>query len=432
MDSNHLNSLIFFVVLVILSAFFSSSETAFTSVSRIRLKHAAEDGDKRADDALGLQEDFESLLSTILIGNNLVNIASSAIATLFFVELSPRYGATIATIVTTVTLLLFGEITPKLLAKVYSESVTKSFAPLLKFVMKVLSPFVWIFGQWQRFVKRVIPMSSNDRISEEELLSIVDEARMGGSIEREEHALVRAAIEFDDMEISSILTPRVDVVAFDINDSDKEIEDLFLRTPYSRLIVYDESIENIEGTLHAKDFYRYLDAQKNDYARFNSLTELLTKPLFVPPNISPSALLEAMQREHTHVGIILDEYGTMIGIATMEDVLEELVGEIWDESDVVRTDIIQLKNSESYLIQGTYSLEKFFDLFNIQNEEEWHSNTLSGFLMEQFERIPGNNEVFHYQNIKITIVNAQRRRVNEVVVERLSEDEMNQEEALSE
>lgn len=422
MDGSQINSVLFFIVLVILSAFFSSSETAFTSANRIRLQNEADDGDNKSKKALDLQANFDSLLSTILIGNNLVNIASSAIATLFFVNLFPTYGPTIATIVTTIFLLLFGEITPKLLGRVYPESVAKAFSGPLSFLMSLFKPFVWLFGQWQKLVTRIIPMNISDTISEEELLSIVDEARLGGSIESDEHELVRAAIEFDDMDISSVLTPRVDVIGFDLRDSDKDIEQLYLRTPFSRLVVYDGSNNNIAGTLHAKDFYRYLDAKKNGTQYFESLVELLTKPLLVPPNISPSALLKAMQRDHTHVGIILDEYGSMIGIATMEDVLEELVGEIWDESDVVRTEIVEL-NPDKYLLQGTYSLEKLFDLFDLDEDEaEWHSSTVSGFITEQFERIPTNNEVLQYKDLEMTVVNAQKQRVNEVVIERLSEN----------
>lgn len=423
MDSYQVNSIIFFVILLFFSAFFSSSETAYTSANKIRLENEADNGDKRAKNALGLQNNFESLLSTILIGNNLVNIASSAIATVFFVQLFPTYGATVATIVTTVLLLIFGEITPKLFGKVYSETLAKRFAPFLKFLMKIFTPFVWLFALWQKFIRRIIPMKSNDTISEEELLSIVDVARLGGSIEQEEHQLVKAAIEFDDFEISTILTPRVDVIAFDINDSDEEIADLFVHTPFSRLVVYNETIDNIEGTLHAKDFYRYLHAKNKKLTDGNTIDSYLVKPLFVPPNISPSTLLKSMQRDHTHVGIVVDEYGSMTGIATMEDVLEELVGEIWDESDIVRTDIVSLEQPNKYLVQGTYALDKLFDLLNIDDEEEWLSSTVSGFITEQFERIPENNEALQYKNIKFTVVNAQKQRVNEVIVEKFPEEQ---------
>lgn len=423
MEIIQFDKIIFFIVLVAFSAFFSSSETAFTSANRIRLQHRAENGEQKATQAVHLQEKFDSLLSTILIGNNLVNIAASSIATIFFLELFPVYGATIATLVTTVLLLLFGEITPKLIGKVYSDDIAIRFSPILNFIMTLLTPFVWFFNHWQSFVSRIIPMSTEDNISEEELLSIVDEARLGGSIELEEHRLVKAALEFDDREIASILTPRVDVIGFNLNDSLEEIKQLYLHTPFSRLIVYDDSGDNIIGTMHAKDFFRFLYTRDNENPRYGSIHDLITKPLFVPQTVPLSNLLDSMQREHTHIGIIVDEYGQMIGIATMEDVMEELVGEIWDESDVVRSDVKQLGEHEKYLVLGTYSLEKLFDLFDMKNEEEWLSNTISGFLIELFEHIPVNNEELFYKDLKFTVVNAQRQRVNEVIVERVLDAE---------
>lgn len=419
MDGSQINSIIIFIVCVGFSAFFSSSETAYTSVSRIRLKHASEDGDRQAQKALNLQQNFESLLSTILIGNNLVNIAASSIATLFFINLFPTYGATIATVATTVILLLFGEITPKLIAKVYSEPVAKKVATPINLLMKIFTPFVWIFSQWQKFIRRIIPLTSNELISEEELLSIVDEARLGGSIEKEEHKLVKAAIEFDDMDISAILTPRVDVIGFDINDTDAEIQALYVSSPFTRMVVYDEDVDNVVGTLHVKDFFRYLDAKENNLDKYHSIHDLLTKPLLVPPTIALSDLLTSMQEAFTHIAVVVDEFGGMIGIVTMEDVLEELVGEIWDESDVVRTDIRKLKEPDTYLIQGTYSIDKLFELFHIKTDEVWMSNTVNGFIIEQFEYIPENNEILYYNDLKFTIVNALRQRVNEVVVERI-------------
>lgn len=419
MDGSHINSIIIFIVCVGFSAFFSSSETAYTSVSRIRLKHASEDGDRQAQKALNLQQNFESLLSTILIGNNLVNIAASSIATLFFINLSPTYGATIATVATTVILLLFGEITPKLIAKVYSEAVAKKVATPINLLMKIFTPFVWILSQWQKFIRRIIPLTSNELISEEELLSIVDEARIGGSIEIEEHKLVKAAIEFDDMDISAILTPRVDVIGFDINDTDAEIQALYVSSPFTRMVVYNEDVDNVVGTLHVKDFFRYLDAKEKNLDKYQSIHDLLTKPLLVPPTIALSDLLTSMQEAFTHIAVVVDEFGGMIGIVTMEDVLEELVGEIWDESDVVRRDIKKLKEPDTYLIQGTYSIDKLFELFNIKTDEVWMSNTVNGFIIEQFEYIPENNEILYYNDLKFTIVNALRQRVNEVIVERI-------------
>lgn len=423
MDSEQINSILFFIVLIMLSAFFSSSETAYTSVNRIRLKNEADNGDRRAQSAFHLQSKFDSLLSTVLIGNNLVNIASSAIATVFFINLFPTYGATIATFITTITLLIFGEVTPKLLAKISPEAIAKRFAPILSLLMTLFKPIVWLFDLWQQFVKRIVPVSDSLAISEEELLSIVDEAQIDGSIEEEEHRLVRAAIEFDDKEVYSIVTPRVDVIGFDINDTDEEIADLFSVTPYSRLIVYEDDVDNVIGTLHVKDFYRYLHAKEKNQITLHTLNNLIIKPLFVPPSMLLSDLLTALKEAHTHIGIVIDEYGGMIGIATMEDALEELVGEIWDESDIIRTEIMPLDETDKYLVQGTYSIDKLFEIFGVKSDEEWHSNSVSGFVYEQFDRIPMNNDTFEYQGIQFTVANAYKRRINEVIVERIDPSE---------
>ncbi|MGO2852704.1 MAG: CNNM domain-containing protein, partial [Tetragenococcus koreensis] len=294
MDSSQISSIILFLICLLFSAYFSSSETAFTSLSTIRLKNEAKDGDKRAEEAMKLQEKFGPLLSTVLIGNNLVNIASSAIATVFFVNLFPRYGATISTIATTILLLLFSEVAPKLLAKLAPERVAKFSAPTLRFLMFLFKPLVWLLSQWQRFVKNLVPVEATQSISEEELLSLVDEARVEGSIETEEHRLVKAAIEFDDVDVSSILTPRVDVVGINIEDSDEKIEHVFGQNTYSRLIVYEETVDNVVGVLHEKNFHRYLRAKEENRSKVSTIESLLSEVLSVPPTIKLADLLKMM------------------------------------------------------------------------------------------------------------------------------------------
>lgn len=423
MDSSQISSIILFLICLLFSAYFSSSETAFTSLSTIRLKNEAKDGDKRAEEAMKLQEKFGPLLSTVLIGNNLVNIASSAIATVFFVNLFPRYGATISTIATTILLLLFSEVAPKLLAKLAPERVAKFSAPTLRFLMFLFKPLVWLLSQWQRFVKNLVPVEATQSISEEELLSLVDEARVEGSIETEEHRLVKAAIEFDDVDVSSILTPRVDVVGINIEDSDEKIEHVFGQNTYSRLIVYEETVDNVVGVLHEKNFHRYLRAKEENRSKVSTIESLLSEVLSVPPTIKLADLLKMMQRDKNHMAIVVDEYGGMLGIATMEDALEELVGEIWDETDVVQKDVEVIEEGKAYRIKGTYSLDKFFNLFDINNDYEWLSNTVSGFVIEQLERVPETNDSFTFDNLYVTVTNAQKRRVKEVLVEKIDSAE---------
>jgi len=426
MNGSQVPSLIIFILFILCSAYFASSETAFTSISRVRLKNDMKVGDKRARKVLDLQEKFESLLSTILVGNNLVNVASSAIATVFFVEVFPAYGAVIAVIVTTALLLIFGEITPKLFGRLSPETVAKLSAPILNVLLIILKPIVWLLDAWKRLVKRLVRVEESESISEEELLSFVDEARVEGSIEYEEHRLVKAAIEFDDVDVETILTPRVDVVGIDIEDSDEVIERVFERNPFSRLIVYDDSVDDVVGILHEKDFHRYLKAKSKKQLKVSTIVNLLSDVLFVPPVMALSDLLRLMQRDKNHMAVVVDEHGGMIGIATMEDALEELVGEIWDETDVVKKEIEEIEKDKIYLIKGSYSLDKMFKLFNLENADEWLSNTVSGFVIEQLERVPTTNDRFEYQDLLFIVTKAQNRRVKEVRVERLKQSDNNE------
>src|SRR5699024_9745417 len=424
MDSAHITSIIIFFICIILSAYFSSSETAFTSARAVKLKTEAKNGDRSAARAVKLQNRFEEVLSTILIGNNLVNIASSSVATIFFVSFYPTYGATISTIVTTIILLLLAEITPKLLAKLAPEKIAKLSSPILEILLVIFKPLVWLLTQWQRMIKKILPVSSVNALSEEELLSFVDEARVDGSIEHEEHRLVKAAIEFDDVDVSTILTPRVDVSGVDIEDSDDKIESTFDQHPFSRLIVYDESVENVVGVLHQKDFHRYLRAKHRNQLRVQSVINLVSEVLYVPPVIKLSDLLRLMQRNKNHMAVVVDEHGGMSGIATMEDALEELVGEIWDETDVVENEIEELdEDVETYLVKGTYSIEKLLTQLELNISEDWISNTVSGFVIEQLERVPKSNDSFQYGGYEFIVLDAQKRRVNEVLIKAIVKDE---------
>ena len=431
MDSAHITSIIIFFICIILSAYFSSSETAFTSARAVKLKTEAKNGDRSAARAVKLQNRFEEVLSTILIGNNLVNIASSSVATIFFVSFYPTYGATISTIVTTIILLLLAEITPKLLAKLAPEKIAKLSSPILEILLVIFKPLVWLLSQWQRIIKKILPVSSVNALSEEELLSFVDEARVDGSIEHEEHRLVKAAIEFDDVDVSTILTPRVDVIGVDIEDSDDKIESTFDQHPFSRLIVYDESVDNVVGVLHQKDFHRYLRAKHRNQLRVQSVINLVSEVLYVPPVIKLSDLLRLMQRNKNHMAVVVDEHGGMSGIATMEDALEELVGEIWDETDVVENEIEELdEDVETYLVKGTYSIEKLLTQLELDFSEDWISNTVSGFVIEQLERVPKSNDSFQYGGYEFIVLDAQKRRVNEVLIKAIEKDkEIDEEES---
>ncbi|WP_225744120.1 HlyC/CorC family transporter [Marinilactibacillus sp. Marseille-P9653] len=421
MDSGDLSSILLLIVLIVLSAFFSSSETAFTSANRIRLRNEAESGNKQAKRTLHLAERFDSVLSTILIGNNIVNIATSAIATLLFVKWFPTYGATIATIVITVIVLIFGEITPKTIAKEKSETIAKFAAPVIQVFMTIFRPAIWFFEKWRMLLDKLFDFDGQETISEDELLSMVDQAELGGSIEDHEHQLVRSAIEFDDLEVSTILMPRVDVVGCDVNEDDRKIEELFSTHNFSRLIMYDDTIDHVVGILHEKDFNRYLKAKERT-GKATSILTIIKEVIFVPPVMNLSRLLRTMQLKKTHMAIVTDEHGGTVGIATMEDVLEELVGEIWDESDVIEQEIFEVVEGESYKIKGTAKLDKLFDLFRLDDSDEFISNTVSGFVIEELNRVPFEGDQFTYKNMEVTVLEVKNRRVLEIQVDYKSMD----------
>lgn len=413
MDSDSIGSIIIFFILVAFSAFFSSSETAFTSVNRIRLKNEAEKGDKQSQQALKLTEQYDSVLSTLLIGNNIVNIGASAIATLLFISWFPVYGATLATIVTTIIILIFAEITPKNIAKEKSQYVSKRVAPFIQFLIFVFRPFLWLLQKWKVTIDRVFRLEGEEVISEDELQSIVDEAESGGSIEDHEHRLVKSALDFDDLEVSAILMPRVDVVGCDLDATDKEIEELFLTHNYSRLVIYDDTIDDVVGVLHEKDFNRYLRAKK-ETGKNPSFITVIKEVIFVPPVMNLSKLLQTMQVKKIHMAIVTDEHGGTIGIATMEDVLEELVGEIWDEYDEIEEEIEEIENGTQYKVKGTANLEKVFEIFGINEASNYISNTVSGFVIEELGQFAEEGDTFDYYNMKVTVTMVRNRRVLEI------------------
>ena len=422
MDSNTIQVSIAIAALIGISAYFSASETAFTSMNRIRLQNKADKGDRAAERALDVSGDYDRLLSSILVGNNIVNILSSSLATILFVSISPTYGTTLATIVMTILVLIFGEITPKKLAKENSEKFVKFSAPILNIIIKILTPFNWFFKQLNKILERFIVSNEDDSISEAELISIVNQAESGGGIDDYEVELIRSAINFNNMEVGSILTPRVDVISADINDTIEKIESLFTSYNYSRIIIYEDSIDDVIGVLHEKDFNRLLRRQQKTNQPAN-ISAIIKEVIFVPPSMKLFQLLQSMQFKQIHMAAVTDEYGGTIGIVTLEDVLEELVGEIWDETDIIREEI-KLMDDGSYRILGNTNLDKVFDLFQFQefNEDDFISNTISGFVTEQLSKIPEEGDFFDYNGVRFTVAQAQDRRVLVVHLERLVDE----------
>ncbi|MCF2596371.1 HlyC/CorC family transporter [Pseudoflavonifractor phocaeensis] len=413
LDSASIGMLVTLVVLVAMSAYFSATETAFTSLNRIRLRTKADNGSLRAAKTLELAEEYDKLLSTILIGNNIVNITATTVATVLCTKWFRQYGPTVSTVALTVIILIFGEITPKSLAKEMPERCAMFAYPLLKLLMVVLTPMNFLFTQWKRLLGRVFRSGGDDGITEEELVGMVDQAETEGGLDEHESDLIRNAIEFNDLEVSEILTPRVDLVAAEEDSTMEEVAALFAESGYSRIPIYHETIDNIVGVVHEKDFYaaRY---------RGETMVSNIKAPVFYTTgNTKISELLRILQKNKAHMAVVVDEYGGTEGIATLEDIVEELVGEIWDEHDEV-IENFQKQPDGSYLIACSADLDDMYDLFQVKGTCD--AATVSGWVMEQVGRVPEVGDHFQAEGLDVTVTKVEHRRVLEIKVRVMEEE----------
>ncbi len=418
----NIGTLLVIVICVILSAYFSATETAFASLNHIRVKNMAEKGDRRAILVMKLLDRYDSVLSTILVGNNVVNIGATSLATVFFVRmLGEDAGSGIATLVTTLVLLIFGEISPKSMASEFPEQVAMFSAPLLRCIMVVLTPVNFLFGLWKKFLAKIIKGEEDRAITDEELLTIVDEAETGGGIGEEESDLIRNSIEFRDQEAVDILTPRVDIVGVEYGTSNQEIADIFAQTGYSRLPVYREDMDHITGILYEKDFYNKI------FGTDRTIDAIIRPTVFITEHKKIDELLRELQQKKIHLAVVVDEYGGTVGIVSMEDILEELVGEIWDEHDEIVQEIRKITDSD-YVVEGSANLEKLFD--EIGCEREHDSITVSGWILEIAGKVPSRGDVYHYENMTIRILEMDGHRVGKIKlhVDRPSAEEEDEDE----
>ena len=396
------------VFLVACSAFFSASETAFSSLNQIRLKSRAEDGDASAARVLAMAEKYDKLLSTILIGNNIVNIAAASIGTILFTRaLGAERGATMSTIVLTIVVLIFGEVTPKSLAKEMPEKVATAVSPFLVLLMALMTPLTWLFTQWKKLLGHFVHSGEADTITEGELMTMVSEAENDGELTDRESELIRSAIEFDDVEVEEILTPRVDVVAVEDDIPLEELAQTFAESGYSRLPVYHGTIDNIIGVVHEKDFYiaRLKKATKID--------DLVVPTLYTTGSTQISQLLRTLREQHHHLAVVVDEYGGTEGIITLEDILEELVGEIWDEHDEVTEDF-RKQSDGSWLVSGSASVDDLYEELDLPEEEDIDSNTVNGLVQEKTCHLPKVGDRFTLGEYDGVVTRTAKRRVTEV------------------
>ena len=403
------------LALLACSAFFSSAETALTSVNKIRLKNMARKGEERAKLCLKLLEDFDSVLSTILVGNNIVNIAAASIATVVFIQLMGSKGVTVSTIVTTVVILIFGEISPKSFAKEFPEKVLLSSCRPLLLLTRLFTPVNFFFSQLKKQLN-IAGKKAAPAMTEAELKVMVDEVESEGSINRDESDLIKAAIEFNDVRVKEILTPRVDMVACNITDSNAEIYRLFSSNNFSRLPVYDLEENNLIGLLHSKDFF---NAYMKD-PKFK-LKKILKSIAYVHRSTKVSVVLKNMQRNKIQMAAVIDSYGSVAGIVTIEDIIEELVGEIWDEHDTA-VSVFHKLGPGKYLIScdsGSRNaslrdmfeyMQLDFDLYGLENQP------IAGWVVDSFGQIPQKGDSFTCQDLQVVVHQVDQNRVKEIIV----------------
>ena len=410
-------------VLVLLSAFFSGTETAFSCANKIKLKSMVSQGKKHAKAVYNFaDEKYDKLVTAILIGNNIVNLTASALGTILFGMLikDGNLAATVSTAVLTVAVLLFGEITPKYLASVYPERFCFFCYPLMQLFYWILIPFSKIFDGYKALLAKIFKLKKDETVTDEELLSLVEEAEESGTLKEDESELVRSALEFDDLKVEDILVPRVDVYAVAEDATMEEVREIFQKTGYSRLPVYKETIDNVIGLIHERDFFGgYIKGE-------TEIGHLVQEIVFTTEYTRISGLLKQLQKQKIHMAAVSDEYGGLVGIVTLEDILEELVGEIWDEHDEEEVLFGKISDDE-YWVDGKCELEALFDLYELENEEdEYESNTVGGWVTEIYGGIPPIGECVKVKGLELKIVKATKQKVLKVRsrrAEETSEDE---------
>lgn len=425
LDDIPLNSIILLGILILLSAFFSSAETAYSSVNRIRLKNFVDEGRRGSKKAFYIAENFDKALSTILVGNNIVNIAAASISAKLATDLfGGNTGLVISTFVMTILILIFGEVLPKSLAKENAENYSLMIAGVLLFLIKLLTPINFFFIKLKIVVSKLFSKNSElPSVTEEEIKVMLDISEEEGVIDKDERELIHRSMDFDDTLVGEILTPRIDIVAIDVNMTIEEIKQTFFEERFSRIPVYEESIDNIIGIVSEKEFFTHL-IKYDDV----NIREILREPLFVVESIKISSLLPKLQKEKVHMAIVIDEYGGTSGLITLEDVLEEIVGEIWDEQDEKISSITKLGES-AYKFDAQYQLDDFAELMNVSIPDSSY-HTLGGWVIESFGTIPAKGDSFKHENIVVTVEDVANRRVRKLKVEIQDNDEQYEESIL--
>ena len=412
--------IVILVILIIFSAFFSATETALNSVNKIRLKSMAENGSRAAERTLNILNRYDKALTTILIGNNIVNIATSSIATILAISIvGEKYGSLVSTIVTTVVVLLFGEVLPKSIAKDFAEPFSMFASMIISFLMLIFTPFSALFLLLKKGVSKLFNRKESVSMTEEELKVMIDEIEDEGVLETQESNLVRSALEFDEITVDEIITPRVRITAVELSEDISEVRRKFLQEEYSRMPVYERTLDNIVGIITEKEFFK----QYEKGADF-TISSIMQETLYLPQMQKLSEVFRTMQKQKCHLSVVLDQHGGTLGIVTMEDILEELVGEIWDESDEVKSPVTVVGHNvfEVYGDVSLNSLRRFFAARDISAELESEAHTVAGWVLGLFGSIPKSGDSTQTEDFTVTVLDAAELRVNKVRIELKEQD----------
>ena len=422
--------MLFIILLcVVMSAYFSATETAFNTFNKIRVKNLAEKGNKRAARALELAENYDTLISTILIGNNIVNILAASLATLYFTNLlaggsAAQFATTISTAVMTLIVLTFGEISPKTLAKQSPDKFVIFATPVISALVIIFKPLSFIFKQLQNLLSKIFKSDEDQGMTEEELISIIEEAAEEGDLDEEETTLIKSAIEFNELEVGDIFTPRIDITAVRSDITKEELAKVFTESGYSRIPIYDDDLDNIHGIVYYKDFFS--DVQLTDMA----IADIVKPVMYVAKTQKINDVLKDLQEKQMHLAVVTDEYGSTAGIVTLEDILEEIVGEIWDEHDEIIEEIKEVGEGE-YIVSGMANLEKLFEELDIELDEELDAITVNGWAMKMLDRIPEEGDSFEELGLTVKVLKMDGRRIEDLHIldnrSTESDDEENEE-----
>ena len=402
--------MLFIILLcIIMSAYFSATETAFSTFNRIRMKNLAEKGNKKAARALELAENYDTLISTILIGNNIVNILGASLATVYISRLiqNQDLATTVSTIVMTLAVLTFGEISPKTVAKNIPEKFALFSTPFISLLVFIFKPLTAVFKGIQNGLGKLFKNEDDQGMTEEELISIIEEATEEGDLDEEESTLIKSAIEFNELEIGDVFTPRIDITAVRSDISKEAMAEVFTESGYSRIPIYDEDLDNIAGIVYYKDFF------STCFGTEVEISEIVKPVMYVTKTQKINDVLKDLQEKQLHMAVVTDEYGSTAGIVTLEDIVEEIVGEIWDEHDEIVEEIKNVGDGE-YIVSGMANLEKLFEELELELDEEQDATTVNGWAMKILDRIPEEGDSFEEQGLTVRVLKMDGRRIENI------------------